>query len=123
MAAQQRLSCLLHVGGVLVKQRASLTQPVVQKGASGSVQLWSDSAIGTPSYWWPRVCLTLSLFQGDVRLRYSNSMRQNLMFRNTYLGLEEHDTLGLAVTGRGGSSELTMLICALPARRHILSAS
>ncbi|KAK2041273.1 hypothetical protein LZ31DRAFT_557126 [Colletotrichum somersetense] len=73
MAARQRPSCLLHVGGVLVKQRASLTQPVVQKGASGSVQSWSDSAIGTPSHWWLRVCLTLWLFQREVRLRYSNS--------------------------------------------------
>ncbi|WDK14304.1 hypothetical protein CGRA01v4_05585 [Colletotrichum graminicola] len=28
-------------------------------------------------------CLTLWLFQGDLRLRYSNSMRQTLTFRNS----------------------------------------
>lgn len=57
MAAQQRQSCLLHAG---------LTKLVAQKGASGSVQLWSGSAIGTLLNWPRRVCLTLCVFQGNV---------------------------------------------------------
>ncbi|KAF6837817.1 hypothetical protein CMUS01_04897 [Colletotrichum musicola] len=121
MAAQQRPSCLLHAGGVLVKQRrASLAKDGLVSLTPAKRRFWIRPVVvrfGDRHLFLLAVasfCLTLCVFQGDVRLRYSNLMRQTLTFRNPR-PRRNHFALGLTSRGRGASGLL--LICPLQPTR------